>query len=154
MRRIVFFVLVAASIAGHGVAFAKPPTAKPPKADTPRSSAPNTHADTAAKPAGVVKHLESNPALVARLQPLLPPSTTLEQAALGFRNQGQFIAALHVSRNLNIPFADLKAAVTGDHAVSLGRAIQHLKPAADARAETRKAENQAKSDERANDARQ
>ena len=38
---------------------------------------------------------------------------TLDQASLGFKNQGQFIAALHVSQNLGIPFADLKTAMTG-----------------------------------------
>ncbi len=38
---------------------------------------------------------------------------SLNQASKGFKNQGQFIAALHVSQNLGIPFADLKTAMTG-----------------------------------------
>jgi hypothetical protein len=38
---------------------------------------------------------------------------TLNEASKGFKNQGQFIAALHVSQNLGIPFADLKTAMTG-----------------------------------------
>jgi hypothetical protein len=38
---------------------------------------------------------------------------TLNAASEGFRNQGQFLAALHVSKNLNIPFKDLKAAMLG-----------------------------------------
>ena len=44
---------------------------------------------------------------------LLPKNMTLNEASMGFKNQGQFIAALHVSRNLGIPFADLKTAMTG-----------------------------------------
>ena len=52
--------------------------------------------------------LASNSKLSSRLQSLLPPKTTLEKAASGFKSQGQFIAALHVSHNLNIPFDQLK----------------------------------------------
>jgi hypothetical protein len=50
----------------------------------------------------------------------------LEAAASGFKNQGQFIAALEVSKNLNIPFADLKDRVTAGQ--SLGEEIHQLKP--------------------------
>jgi hypothetical protein len=45
---------------------------------------------------------------------------TLNQASEGFKNQGQFIAALHVSQNLNIPFKDLKAAMLGTPATTPG----------------------------------
>jgi hypothetical protein len=38
----------------------------------------------------------------------LAPKTGLQTAASGFKNQGQFIAALHVSHNRNIPFDQLK----------------------------------------------
>jgi len=44
---------------------------------------------------------------------MLPKGMTLNEASKGFKNQGQFIAALHVSQNLGIPFADLKTAMTG-----------------------------------------
>jgi hypothetical protein len=87
-----------------------------------------------------------SPQLAARLQLLLPPGTTLAQAAQGFRNQGQFIAALHVSKNLGIPFAQLKAEMTGKDHDSLGRAIQELRPTADAQAAARQAENEAHAD--------
>jgi hypothetical protein len=46
------------------------------------------------------------------LQPLLPAGFTVATASAGFRNQGEFIAALHVSRNLGIPFDQLKAELT------------------------------------------
>ena len=59
---------------------------------------------------------------------MLPAGMTLEQAADGFRNQGQFIAALEASKNQNIAFADLKAKMTGATPLSLGQAIQELRP--------------------------
>ena len=94
----------------------------------------------------VAPTITTPPQLAARLQPLLPPGTTLAQAAQGFRNQGQFIAALHVSKNLGIPFAQLKAEMTGTDHDSLGRAIQELRPTADAQAAARQAENEAHAD--------
>ena len=71
---------------------------------------------------------------------------TLDQAAAGFKNQGQFIAALHVAHNLNIPFADLKADMTGTNHDSLGQAIHALKPTADGTAEVKKADREADTD--------
>lgn len=73
-------------------------------------------------------HLQQHPALAARLTPLLPAGMTAEQAADGFKNWGQFVAALHVSKNLNLPFADLKTWMTGSQPLSLGKAIQALRP--------------------------
>lgn len=89
--------------------------------------------------------LPRNPKLVARLQALLPAGTDINLAALGFRNQGQFVAAVHVSRNLGIPFSSLKAKMV-DEGVSLGQAIQNLRPRADATGEVRRAEFQASED--------
>jgi hypothetical protein len=42
-------------------------------------------------------------------------------AESGFKNHGQFIAALHVSKNLNIPFDQLKAKMTSSLPMSLGQ---------------------------------
>jgi len=75
------------------------------------------------------ERIERNPALKAKVENLLPPGTNLKTAANGFSNEGQFIAALHVSKNLNIPFDQLKAQMTGSNSVSLGEAIQKLRPA-------------------------
>jgi hypothetical protein len=91
-------------------------------------------------------HAISNPALASRLQPLLPAGMTLDQAARGFKNRGQFIAALHVSHNLGIPFTDLKTEMTGTNHRSLGQAIQDLKPTANGAAEKRRAEQEADED--------
>src|SRR5215469_9342859 len=57
----------------------------------------------------VSTQLANNPALSAQIQPLLPAGSTIATASAGFTNQGEFIAALHVSQNLGIPFNQLKA---------------------------------------------
>lgn len=72
-----------------------------------------------------------NPQLRARLEAMLPSGMTLEQAAEGFRNRGQFIAALQQSNNHDIPFPDLKAQMTGDNPLSLGEAMRKLGVATD-----------------------
>ena|SRR5579871_4656009 len=72
--------------------------------------------------------LTSNTSLAQRLRPLLPMGENLQTAATGFKNRGQFIAALHVSHNLNIPFDQLKADMTGPNHDSLGAAIHDLRP--------------------------
>ncbi len=121
---------------GRGTPHGAPVTPKGTPPATPKGPAPTT----------VVQHITTNPALVTRLQPLLPAGMTLEQAAEGFRNQGQFIAALHVSHNLDIPFAQLKSAMTGPDHDSLGRAIHTLKPSVSANTEAKKAQNEANED--------
>jgi hypothetical protein len=93
----------------------------------------------------VATSIASDSKLAARLTGLLPPGTTLTQAAAGFKNQGQFIAALEASKNLGIPFADLRDRMTAGE--SLGAAIHGLKPAmttADVDTGVETAEKQAK----------
>ena len=116
----------------------KPP--KPPQATTPK-------APQAKGPQTAGQHLALQPKLAAKIQPLLPPGTDLQVASAGFKNLGQFIAAVHVSRNLEIPFDQLKLRLTGPDAISLGKAIQELRPAADAATEVKRAEAQAKKDQ-------
>ena len=76
-------------------------------------------------------NVTQNAALSTRLQPLLPPNTAVPAAAAGFENTGEFVSAVHVAHNLNIPFDQLKSQVTGDNSVSLGKAIQKLHPELD-----------------------
>jgi hypothetical protein len=99
-------------------------------------------------PGGVLDH---NSHLTSKLEGLLNLSgpnalATLKTDASGFKNFGQFMAAVHVSHNLDIPFADLQAKMTGPNAVSLGKAIQELKPEADVKTETKKATTEANED--------
>jgi len=70
--------------------------------------------------------LTQNTKLASNLQPLLPAGTNLQDAASGFKNLGQFVATVHVSHNLGIPFDQLKdKMVAGD---SMGKAIHELNP--------------------------
>jgi hypothetical protein len=104
----------------------------------------------------VSDRLAKNTHLAAHLQGLFPAGTDLQQASNGFKNLGQFVAAAHVSKNLGIPFDQLKAKMTGvssapsnsagDTSVSLGKAIHELRPQVDAKSEVKKAEQQAKED--------
>ena len=106
--------------------------------------------------------LEHNTNLSTKLQTLTGASnlTDLETDAKAFKNFGQFVAAAHVSKNLNLPggFAALMCDMTTKTAVgatsscsntakmSLGKAIQTLDPHADAKSESKKATQQAKQD--------
>jgi hypothetical protein len=94
----------------------------------------------------ISQKLSSNTKLASKLQSLLPPGTDLQTAASGFKNLGQFVAAVHVSHNLGIPFDQLKAKMQGPPTESLGKAIQDLKPTANAKAEMKKAEHEAHQD--------
>ena len=111
----------------------------------PHSSS-DTGKGTGSKQSSVSERLQDNTKLSSKLQSLLPAGTDLQQAAQGFKNLGQFVAAVHVSHNLGIPFDQLKAKMIGPPSESLGKAIQALKPAANSKEETSKAEKQAKQD--------
>src|SRR5215471_18694813 len=108
----------------------------------------NSHENStkASKGSSVSDHLEDNTKLASKLQSLLPTGTNLQQAAQGFKNLGQFVAAVHVSHNLGIPFDQLKAKMMGPPKESLGKAIEQLKPTANSKAETKKATDEAKED--------
>lgn len=90
--------------------------------------------------------LDHNTALSSNLEKLLPSGTTAKEACSGFKNLGQCVAAIHVSHNLDIPFADLKGKITGDGSESLGKAIHEFKPDANAKAEAKKGQQQANDD--------
>jgi hypothetical protein len=134
------------AFAGQRGAHTPPPHPATPATPPPHSIAPG-HSTTSPHNATTVgAQVTANPALATRLQPLLPAGMTLEAAADGFKNQGQFIAALHVSHNLGISFESLKTAMTGPNHDSLGQAIHALKPSADADSSTKTAEQEADND--------
>jgi hypothetical protein len=99
-----------------------------------------------------------------RMEKLLPQGMGLETAESGFKNHGQFIAALHVSKNLSISFDQLKAKMTGvsvnaagqttnSTPMSLGKAIHELRPnlsQTQVNQESERAGKQAKETERTN----
>ena len=100
--------------------------------------------------------------LTSKLQSkgLLPAGTDLKDACAGFKNLGQCVAAIHVSHNLDVPFACMKAnmtgaapatgatcpAGTGSSKLSLGKSIQALAPKADSKTASKTATTQADAD--------
>jgi hypothetical protein len=110
-------------------------------------------------PGGVLEH---NSNLATKLETLTGTTnlSDLEKDASAFKNFGQFVAAAHVSKNLNIPggFAALMCNMTTKTAagatstctntakMSLGKAIQTLDPKADSKSESKKAMDQANQD--------
>ena len=132
---------------GRGTPPSKPPHPTTPatkQSPTTPAAKPNTP-NSQNVPKTPQDHLTAQPKLAAKLQALIP-GTPVNLAAQGFRNFGQFVAAVHVSHNLGIPFADLKARMTGTNPESLGQAIHELRPAVNADAEANFAEQQAKRD--------
>jgi hypothetical protein len=59
---------------------------------------------------------------------LLPAGTSLKTAASGFASERQFLLAEHVAHDLKIPFAQLKAKITGTDPVTLKSAVRALRP--------------------------
>ena len=91
----------------------------------------------------VQEKLKKNTNLASKLTTRLPAGTDLMAASAGFRNLGQFVAAVNVSSNLGIPFDQLKTKMVTD-GKSLGQAIQVLKPVASATIEAQHAEYDAR----------
>ena len=87
----------------------------------------------------VQQKLQRNTNLASKLEGRLPAGTNLMTAAEGFRNLGQFVAAVNVSNNLDIPFTTLKARMVDD-GLSLGQAIQSVRRDANVTTEVRRAE--------------
>ena len=125
----------------------KPEHAKPAKLEKPAkttkaektTTASPTPTTTGVTLTPVQQKLQKNTNLAAKLASRLPAGTDLMAASAGFKNLGQFVAAVNVSNNLAIPFADLKTKMVTD-GKSLGQAIQVLKPAASATIEAQHAE--------------
>lgn len=98
--------------------------------------------------------LTTNTKLAGKIQTLT--GMDAKTACSGFKNLGQCMAAAHVSKNLGITFADLKDKMlalnpdgtpnTTAKTMSLGKAIQALKPQADPKTEVKKANQQADDD--------
>jgi hypothetical protein len=116
---------------------------------------------TASGPRAPGELLTQNHQLSTKLASFFPVGTDLQAEASGFKNLGQFVAAVHVSHNLGIPFDQLKctelattdACPTGttmpSKGTSLGGAIQALKPSmtsADTKAAAKAASKQASHD--------
>jgi hypothetical protein len=130
------------------------PTAKGPKvkttvADGTSASGTKTKKTTTiatTTPTGtltpVQQKLLRNTNLASKLESRLPAGTDLMAASEGFRNLGQFVAAVNVSNNLGIDFLKLKTAMVDD-GMSLGQAIQSQRSSVDATVEASRAQRDA-----------
>ena len=154
-----FIGCVAAACLTAAPAFAhRPPT--PPPTGKPTPAAPSTHGSgkpttpTSGPTTGttppplnpIATKIMAKPQLNAKVTNLLKPTgMSLNDASMGFKNQGQFMAALHVSENLRISFKSLQNDMTNKK-LSLGQSIQNLKKTADTDKEVEHAERQANDD--------
>lgn len=126
------------SAAAHTTTNTKPAsTAKAGTGTTTTGSTPT--GSTPGTLTAVQQKLQKNTHLADKLQGRLPAGTDLMTAASGFRNLGQFVAAVNVSNNLGIKFTDLKTRMV-DEDMSLGQAIQDARPTADSPTAVRRAE--------------
>src|SRR5688572_4231634 len=96
------------------------------------TSTDTTAAADAPEPNAVSLKIGKNPAQLAKIQPQLDAlGLTLDEATKGFRNQGQFLAALNAAKNRNLDFLALQEAMTVE-GMSLGQAakkVQNTPPA-------------------------
>lgn len=93
---------------------------------TTTASNGTTTTPTTFEPNAISTKISKNPNQLARVKTMLPAGMTIEEASAGFRNHGQFIAALNVSRNQNVDFVQLKDAMTVD-GLSLGQAAKQIR---------------------------
>jgi hypothetical protein len=129
-------------------------------ASTAGGNASSNAGGNASGPKAPGELLTQNKQLSTKLSSLLPAGTDLQTAVGGFKNLGQFVAAVHVSHNLGIPFDQLKCTelatkdACGTMTVpskgsSLGGAISTIKPtvsSSDVKTATKQAQKQASSD--------
>ncbi len=90
---------------------------------TTSSTTTTTTGGTTVALSPVQQKLQKNTNLADKLEGRLPKGTNLMDAAEGFRNLGQFVAAVNVSNNLGISFTELKSRMVDD-GMSLGQAIK------------------------------
>ena len=113
------------------------------KPSEPNQSATKSRSEVSAK-------LSADSKLASKLQAMLPAGMNINDAANGFKNFGQFVAAVHLSKNQNIAFDQLKGAMVTNHK-SLSEAAHDLKPELSteaAQSEAKRAEEQAKEDQK------
>jgi hypothetical protein len=153
-----FIGCVAAACLTAAPAFAnRPPT--PPSAGKPTPAPSTQGSGKPTTPTGgpttgttppplnpIATKITAKPQLYIKVTNLLKPTgLSLNDATSGFKNQGQFMAALHVSNNLQIPFKSLQDDMTNKK-LSLGQSIQNLHKTVDADKEVEHAERQANDD--------
>jgi hypothetical protein len=100
---------------------------------------------TETAPSTTARALPKNQKLVERLRTLLKNNPDMNEAASGFRNQGQFVAAVHASANHGLSFNELKKRMV-DKNMSLGQAMKDMRRSIDSDAGASLAVQQANQD--------
>ena len=90
----------------------------------------------------VQQELQRNTVLANTLRVRLPHGTDLVAAAGGFRRLELFVATVHASNNVAVPFSELKRRIVND-GMTLGQAIQDIRPRAQYWSEAHRAEDDA-----------
>lgn len=169
MKRLNFLLAAAAALSVAGLACAQPagPSSQPSQpysSEQPLPAHPSAPAQTQPDPSADDQAVAADPAAAelsheppaqagtaapaaspsTRLAAIVPSGMTPREACLGFDSVAQCAATLHAAQNLNLPYPGLKSKVTGGQ--NLAAAIHDLKPSADAKAEARKAVDQARAD--------
>jgi len=159
MKRLNCLLAATAALSLSGLAWGQP--AQPYSSEQPMPAHPSTPATpartepdpaisdqaTAAEPAQAPAQAGTSgpPASPnTRLAAIVPSGMTPQEACLGFDSVAGCAATLHAAQNLNLPYPGLKSKVIGGE--NLAAAIHDLKPSADAKAEARKALEQARAD--------
>ena len=136
MQRSILAFAIAAAILAMGA-----PVATGQRAAAPgRSVAPKRVVRPVPSP--VQKELHRNLVLADGLRNRLPAGTDLNAAAGGFRRLELFVATVHASNNMEIPFSELKRRIVND-GMTLGQAIQDVRPRSRYWAEAQRAEDEA-----------
>jgi hypothetical protein len=84
--------------------------------------------------------------LADKLKTLLPQDTDPHVASKGFGELKDFVATVRAANNLGVHFRELKSKMAEGTSKALEKAIHQVKPDADAKAELKKAQEQAKQD--------
>jgi hypothetical protein len=90
----------------------------------------------------VQQDLQRNAIVREAVRVRLPEGTNLNTAASGFRRLELFVATVNASSNLGISFFELKRRIVND-GMTLGQAIQDIRPASKYWTEARRAEEDA-----------
>lgn len=92
----------------------------------------------------VQQELQRNAIVREAVRARLPEATNLNMAASGFRRLELFVATVNASSNLGLSFFELKRRIVND-GMTLGQAIQDIRPASKYWTEARRAEEDAAS---------
>ena len=157
MKRSTLIVFAAMAVAFNAPAFAQR-SSHPSPGGPPSGRGPGNGSDmSGSHPAGATAHtdmshaspndvLSHNTAIADKIKALTGKDDA-QTACGGFKNLGQCVAALHVSKNLGLSFSDLQGKMTGSNSESLGKAIEGLGgPNVNAKSEAKKANKQANED--------